>query len=91
MQMAIHPNTTTQTVYGTPEPTVMLTPQDVYRIPPRYGMVRVVQGKAWLSYSGRDVIVNAGEERRLEHVDAALISMLGRITLMVELVEDQTR
>jgi len=62
-------------------------PGEVYRLPEVGQRVRVVDGCAWLSAQGRDVLLCADEQFALaESTEAALVSPLTRAPVVLEVL-----
>ncbi len=65
---------------------------DVYRFAPAGRGLRVLRGRAWVSYSGEDIFLARGDEARLASSQGfALVSAVGRAPLIVEIVEQDCR
>jgi hypothetical protein len=59
---------------------------ELYRVPPCYERLRVVEGVAFVTQAARDRILPPGHEMALEHhADVALVSPLRGDRLIVEL------
>lgn len=58
---------------------------EVYRLPAECRGLRVIAGKAWITYGGRDIVLKRCERTMLERPDdLALLSALGASPLVVE-------
>jgi hypothetical protein len=58
---------------------------EVFRLPAECRGLRVVSGKAWVTFDGRDIVMNRGERTVLgEHGHPALVSALGRKPVILE-------
>jgi hypothetical protein len=65
---------------------ILLYPGELYRIASHHRRVRVVQGAAYLSYSGKDYIVQPGEAVSVKGAcDMALVSPMRSEALVMEL------
>jgi len=65
---------------------IALLKDEVLRLPRKGGRVRVLSGRAWLSFSAKDAILEEGESLilpRLRH--AALVAATGDRTLFLEI------
>jgi hypothetical protein len=61
---------------------------EVYRFPPAGRGLRIVKGRAWVSYGGEDIVLARGDETRLAASHGfALVSAVGRTPLVLEVVE----
>jgi hypothetical protein len=61
---------------------------EVYRFPPAGRGLRIVKGRAWVSYGGEDIVLARGDETRLAASQGfALVSAVGRAPLILEVVE----
>jgi hypothetical protein len=61
---------------------------EVYRFPPAGRGLRIVKGRAWISYAGEDIVLARGDETRLAPSQGfALVSAVGRTPLILEVVE----
>ncbi len=68
---------------------VMLLPGEVQRVKSNYRGLRVRSGRAWVTLNGRDLVLKRGEEITLEMPhDAAVVSPLGHVPLVVELLSE---
>ncbi len=61
---------------------------EVYRFPPAGRGLRIVNGRAWISYAGEDIVVARGDEACLTPSQGfALVSAVGRTPLILEIVQ----
>jgi hypothetical protein len=61
---------------------------EVYRFPPAGRGLRILKGRAWVSYAGEDILLARGDETRLAPGQGfALVSAVGRTPLILEVVE----
>jgi hypothetical protein len=64
---------------------------EVYRVPPAGQGVRILRGRAWVTYGGQDILLTRGDETHFASgQDAALVSAVGCAPLVLE-VEGQGR
>jgi hypothetical protein len=68
---------------------VLLYPGELYHVPAVAHHVQFTAGRAWVSYHGQDMIVNANERVTFTDHDTALISPLGQNPLVIELVSGE--
>lgn len=62
-------------------------PGEVYRLPEVGQSVRVVNGQAWLSAQGRDVVLSENDELTLSaSTEAALVSPLTEAPVVLEVL-----
>lgn len=62
-------------------------PGEVYRLPEVGQRVRVVNGQAWLSAQGRDIVLGANEQFALaDSTEAALVSPLTEAPVVLEVL-----
>lgn len=62
-------------------------PGEVYRLPEVGQRVRVVNGQAWLSAQGRDIVLSPDEQVALaESTEAALVSSLTEAPVVLEVL-----
>jgi hypothetical protein len=62
---------------------------DVYRFPPGGRGLRILRGRAWVTYSGEDMFLARGDEACLvPNRGFALVSAVGRTPLILEVVQD---
>ncbi len=60
---------------------------EVYRFPPAGRGLRIVKGRAWISYAGEDIVLGRGDETCLTSSQGfALVSAVGRTPLILEVV-----
>jgi len=65
---------------------------EVYRFPPAGRGLRILKGRAWVSYAGEDILVARGDEACLASGQGfALVSAVGRSPLILEVVEQDCR
>jgi hypothetical protein len=65
---------------------------DVYRFPPAGRGLRILKGRAWVSYAGEDIVLARGDEACLASSQGlALVSPVGRSPLILEIVEQDCR
>jgi hypothetical protein len=61
---------------------------EVYRFPPAGRGLRIVKGRAWISYAGEDIVLARGDETHLTSRQGfALVSAVGRTPLILEVVQ----
>jgi len=61
---------------------------EVYRFPPAGRGLRILKGRAWVSYAGEDIVLARGDETCLASSQGfALVSAVGRTPLILEVVE----
>ncbi len=66
---------------------VMLVNRETYRVSSKYQGLRVRSGRAWITLSGRDLVLKRGEEIALAvRDDFAVVSALGRTPVVIELL-----
>jgi hypothetical protein len=66
---------------------MMLLQGEVRRIESSYRGLRVRSGRAWVTVNGRDLVLKRCDEIALEmRHDAAVVSALGRVPLVIELL-----
>jgi hypothetical protein len=71
---------------------VMLLRGEVQRVTANYRGLRVRSGRAWVTVNGRDLVLKRGDEVTLEgQPDAAVVSPLGHVPLIVELLSEAPR
>jgi hypothetical protein len=71
---------------------VMLTKRETYRVPSKYQGLRVRAGLAWITLSGRDLLLKRSEEMTLMPMDDfAVVSALGCTPLVIELLSEVPR
>lgn len=71
---------------------LVLTKGEVYRVPSNYRGLRVRSGQAWITLNGRDLVFKRGDEATLEAKNEfAVVSALGRIPLVIELLGETPR
>jgi hypothetical protein len=71
---------------------VMLLKGEVQRVKPDYRGLRVRSGLAWITLNGRDLVLKRGEEVALEmQQEAAVVSPLGHVPLVIELLGEAPR
>ena len=58
-----------------------------YRLPNRTRKVRVVSGRAWLTFAGQDIILRTGETAALDQRDYGVVTSLGKRTLTLEVLD----
>ena len=62
---------------------------EVYRFPPAGRGLRILKGRAWVSYAGEDIVLARGDEACLTSSQGfALVSAVGCNPLILEIVED---
>ncbi|MBL8045279.1 MAG: hypothetical protein JNL09_01990 [Anaerolineales bacterium] len=62
-------------------------PGEVYRLPEVGQRVRVVNGQAWLSAQGRDIVLGADEQIALNSsTEVALVSPLSEMPVVLEVL-----
>jgi hypothetical protein len=60
---------------------------EVYRVPPAGRGVRILKGRAWVTYGGEDILLARCRETRFAPGrGAALVSALGRAPLVLEIL-----
>ena len=65
---------------------------DVYRFPPAGRGLRILRGRAWISYAGEDILLARGDEAYLASSQGfALVSPVGCAPLILEIVEQDCR
>jgi hypothetical protein len=65
---------------------LLLRRAEVCRVEPRFRWVRVLSGTAWITGSGEDIVVSAGDMRALpQSRDRLVLSPVGLEPLAVEL------
>jgi len=65
---------------------VTLRRGEVYRLPSSCRAVWVVAGRAWLTHSGEDIILNQGEHAVFaRHTDPVVITSTGKMPLTLEI------
>jgi hypothetical protein len=58
---------------------------EVYRVPPAGQGVRILRGRAWVTYGGQDILLTRGDETHFASgQDAALVSAVGCAPLVIE-------
>jgi hypothetical protein len=66
---------------------VMLMGRETYRVAANYRGLRVRSGRAWLTLSGRDHVLQRGDEIALQSPkDYAVVSPVGRAPVVLELL-----
>lgn len=66
---------------------LVLWRNEVFRLSPESRGVRVLAGRAWVTYAGQDLILGRGDEVSITPGgDFALLSALGRRPLIVEIL-----
>jgi hypothetical protein len=71
---------------------VVLLKGEVQRVKSNYRGLRVRSGRAWVTVNGRDLVLKRGEEVALERQrDAAVVSPLGHVPLVIELLGEAPR
>lgn len=79
------PNTSTQM-------RVMLMKGEVQRVESNYRGLRVRSGRAWVTLNGHDLVLKRGDDVTLEgRHDAAVVSPLGHVPLVIELLGEAPR
>jgi GNAT superfamily N-acetyltransferase len=69
---------------------LVLYPGELYRVPASYRLLRIAAGMAYVTQTGQDHILRAGEEMHLARAtNAALVAAVNCEQLMVELFEAQ--
>ena len=70
----------------------MLLKGEVQRVESNYRGLRVRSGRAWVTLRGRDLVLKRGDEVALDgRHDAAVVSPLGRVPLVIELLGEAPR
>ncbi len=65
---------------------------EVYRVPPAGRGVRVLKGRAWATYGGKDLLLTRGDETDFASGQgAALVSAVGRAPLVLEVLGQDRR
>lgn len=65
---------------------ILLYADELYRVPARYGRLRVVSGNALVTHNARDLILGPGRETSLRPgLDVALVSTLRGDAAVIEL------
>jgi hypothetical protein len=60
---------------------------EVYRVPPVGRGVRILRGRAWVTYAGEDILLARGDEACLASTQgAALVSAVGCAPLVLEVL-----
>ena len=63
---------------------------EIFRVDRSSAAVRIRDGEAWVSYGGRDTILQRGEELALApDADFAVVSSVGSGTLVLEVLEGE--
>jgi hypothetical protein len=71
---------------------VMLLQGEVQRVTANYRGLRVRSGRAWVTVNGRDLVLKRDDEVTLEgRHDAAVVSPVGRVPLVIELLGEAPR
>ena len=71
---------------------VMLLRGEVQRVASKYRGLRVRSGRAWVTLRGRDLVLKRGDEVALDgRYDAAVVSPLGHVPLVIELLGEAPR
>jgi hypothetical protein len=66
---------------------LILVGQETYRVAHTYRGLRVRSGRAWLTLSGRDLVLKRGDEIALQAKgDYAVVSAVGRAPVVIELL-----
>ena len=66
---------------------LVLYEREVYRLPRSCPGIRVVDGEAWVSFAGKDTVLQCGEELQLKSGrDFAVVSTVGRSVLVLEVL-----
>ncbi len=61
---------------------------EVYRFPPSGRGLRILKGRAWVTYAGEDILLARGDEACLASSQGfALVSPVGHAPLILEIVE----
>jgi hypothetical protein len=65
---------------------------EVYRVPPAGQGVRILRGRAWVTYGGQDILLTRGDETHFASgQDAALVSAVGCAPLVIEVAGQDRR
>ena len=65
---------------------------EVYRVPPAGRGVRILRGRAWVTYGGEDILLTRGDETHLASGQgAALVSAVGCVPLVLEVLGQDRR
>ena len=65
---------------------------EVYRVPPAGRGVRILKGRAWITYGEEDILLTCGDETDLASGQgAALVSAVGRAPLVLEVLGQDRR
>jgi hypothetical protein len=71
---------------------VMLMKGEVQRVESNYRGLRVRSGRAWVTLNGHDLVLKRGDDVTLEgRHDAAVVSPLGHVPLVIELLGEAPR
>jgi hypothetical protein len=66
---------------------LVLYQDEVYRLPEDCQAVRARSGRAWVTFAGRDIVLEAGQEARFgSGKDIAVVSCVGRAPLILEIL-----
>lgn len=64
---------------------------DVYRLPCAIRDMWVVSGRAWVTFDGKDIILNNGERASFKRgKDAVIVTSMGKAPLVLEVPGEQT-
>jgi len=59
---------------------------EVYRLPPLSRSVWIVSGRAWLTHSGEDIVLEPGERATFaQHKDPVVVTSTGNTPLILEI------
>lgn len=71
---------------------MMLLKGEVQRVESNYRGLRIRSGQAWVTLRGRDLVLKRGDEVALDgRHDAAIVSPLGHVPLVIELLGEAPR
>ena len=66
---------------------LVLYQDEVYRLPEDCQAIRARSGRAWVTFAGRDIVLESGEEARFgSGKDFAVVSCVGQAPLVVEIL-----
>jgi hypothetical protein len=71
---------------------VILLKGEIQRVESNYRGLRVRSGRAWITLQGRDLVLKRGDEVALgKQHDVAVVSPLGHVPLVIELLGEAPR
>jgi hypothetical protein len=66
---------------------LVLYQDEVYRLPEDCRAIRARSGRGWVTFAGRDIVLESGEEARLSSgKDFAVVSCVGQAPLILEIL-----